>query len=120
MAATVVYARSRPRIAYVEEWASSTFSVAISIPQLLPAVRHRSRPPSLDRRAVTRHQMTPSDRPEPGLQISGRMVGNCWPFIVMYHSYAHLYGRVVFLGTPFPRFLVPGPLAQYLRQPASG
>src|SRR6516225_11966997 len=56
MAATVVYARSRPRIAYVEEWASSTFSVAISIPQLLPAIRHQSRPPSLDRRAVTRHQ----------------------------------------------------------------
>src|SRR5207253_10740502 len=26
--------------------------------------------PSLDRRAVTRHQMTPSDRREPGLQIS--------------------------------------------------
>jgi hypothetical protein len=31
---------------------------------------HRSRPPSLDRRAVTRHPMTPSDRREPGLQIS--------------------------------------------------
>ena len=36
---------------------------------------HRSRPPSLDRRAVTRHPMTPSDRREPGLQISAGIQG---------------------------------------------
>jgi hypothetical protein len=36
---------------------------------------HRSRPPSLDRRTVTRHPITPSDRREPDLQISAGIQG---------------------------------------------
>src|SRR6516165_1390106 len=71
MAATVVYARSRPRIAYVEEWrALDLFGDS----RLVPAMRHRSHPPSLDRRAVTRHQMShqtaasPVSRSVPGFK----------------------------------------------------
>jgi hypothetical protein len=42
----------------------------VTAPREAFAPWHRSRPPSLDRRAVTHHPMTPSDRREPGLQIS--------------------------------------------------
>jgi hypothetical protein len=42
----------------------------VTAPREAFAPWHRYRPPSLDRRAVTRHPMTPSDRREPGLQIS--------------------------------------------------
>jgi hypothetical protein len=47
---------------------SSSPTTSAKAVRSLPANRcgvpsHRSRPPSLDRHAVTRHQMTPSDRP---------------------------------------------------------
>jgi hypothetical protein len=57
MAATVVYARSRPRIAYVEEWRVLDFwRLSQFRNSFLLSLASRG--------------MTPSDRREPGLRIS--------------------------------------------------